>query len=70
MARVGTALAGRGGGSCDRKPEAGRGAVRTCSVEAGAGPGGGRQHGAAVPANAQVRDASGTGWDEARLGEP
>ena len=40
MARVGTALAGRGGGSCDRKPEAGRGAVRTCSVEAGAGPGG------------------------------
>ena len=37
MARVGTALAGRGGGSCDRKPEAGRGAVRTCSVEAGAG---------------------------------
>lgn len=40
MARVGTALAGSGGGSCDRKPEAGRGAVRTCFVEAGAGPGG------------------------------
>ena len=40
VARVGTALAGRGGGSCDRKPEAGRGAVRTCFVEAGAGPGG------------------------------
>lgn len=57
------------GGSCDRKPEAGRGAVRTCFVEAGAGPAG-RQHGAAVPANAQVRDAAGTGWDEARLGEP
>lgn len=39
-ARVGAALAGRRGGSWDRKPEAGSGAVRTCSEEARAGPGG------------------------------
>lgn len=46
------------------RPEAGNGAVRTCSEEAAGRLA--RRHGAAVPTNAQVRAASGSGLGSAR----
>lgn len=50
------------------RPEAGSGAVRTCSEEAAGRLG--RHHGATIPTNAQVRATSGSGLGLARAAAP